>query len=192
MRKTIWILWIVLVMLPGNSMPAAQTKSPETVREDARITKEFQQHVKKYQELENKLEHMLPAVKSSTDEKEILQHQLALRMLVVDARHSARRGDVFTHDISRYFRTAINEVLRSPAAPAVQKTIHDKDPSKPIAVRVNGVFPEDAPIPTMPPTLLMRLPVLPMEFSYRLVEGNLVLQDKKTNLIVDFIPDVHP
>ena len=44
----------------------------------------------------------------------------------------------------------------------------------------------------MSPTLLNRLPVLPKELTYRIIGRTLVLQDTKTNLIVDFIPKALP
>jgi hypothetical protein len=59
-------------------------------------------------------------------------------------------------------------------------------------VSVNGVLPDDVPVQTTPPLILMRLPALPMELSYRFVGRSLVLLDNKTNLIVDFIPDILP
>jgi hypothetical protein len=192
-RIFFWSLLIALGTVPANqSVMAAQSTPPSILRDDARITKEFQDRVKAYIQLQKQLEHMLPALKQSRDESEIHEHQLALRRLVSDARRHAHRGDIFTKDISRYYRAVIAEVLRSPAASIVQRTIDEKEPSKPIAVSVNGVFPDDAPVQTTPPTLLMRLPVLPMELSYRFVGRDLVLLDNKTNLIVDFIPDVLP
>ena len=54
------------------------------------------------------------------------------------------------------------------------------------------MYPDDQPRTTMPPTLLRRLPVLPKELAYRIIGHALVLQDTKTNLIVDFIPNAIP
>ena len=193
MRIFFWSLLVVLGTVPtSQSVMAAQSNPPSISRNEARITKEFQERVKKYIQLQDQLEHMLPDLKQTRNESEILEHRLALRRLVVDARRHARRGDIFTKDISSYFRAVTGEVLRSPSAPAIQRTINEKDPSKPIAVRVNGVFPDDAPIQTTPPMLLMRFPLIPMELSYRFVGRDLVLQDNKTNLIADFIPDILP
>jgi len=193
MRTFFWSLLIALGTIPASqSVIAAQSNPPFVSRDEVRVTKEFQSRIKAFIQLENQLEHMLPGLKTTRNESEILEHQLALRKMVVDARRQARRGDIFTKDISRYFRAVIGEVLRSPAAPVIQRTIDGKEPSKPVVVRVNGVFPDDAPVQTTPPMLLMRLPMLPMELSYRFVGHDLVLLDNKTNLIVDFIPDILP
>jgi len=192
-RILLWSFFIALELAMAiPKMQAAQASQPAINRDEARITKQFQDRTKEYLELQTKLEHMLPALKSTRNESELQEHQLALRRLVVDARRHARRGDIFTKDISSYFRKVVGEVLRSPAAPNVQRTINEKETSKPIDVRVNGVFPDGVPVQTAPPTLLMRLPPLPMELSYRLIDRDFVLQDNKTNLIVDFIPDILP
>ena len=74
----------------------------------------------------------------------------------------------------------------------MRKTIEEGDPVKHIVLKVNDVYPDDQPRATMPPTLLSRLPVLPNELAYRVIGRALVLQDIKTNLIVDFIPMVIP
>jgi hypothetical protein len=70
--------------------------------------------------------------------------------------------------------------------------VQEGDPPKPIVMRVNGVYPDDSPVVTTPPTLLSRLPQLPTELTYRILGHTFVLLDSKTNLIVDFIPDAIP
>ena len=74
----------------------------------------------------------------------------------------------------------------------MRKTIEERDPVKHIVLKVNEVYPDNQPRTTMSPTLLNRLPVLPQELAYRIIGRALVLQDTKTNLIVDFIPNAIP
>jgi hypothetical protein len=57
---------------------------------------------------------------------------------------------------------------------------------------VNEVYPDNQPRTTMSPTLVNRLPVLPQVLAYRIIGHALVLQDTKTNLIVDFMPKALP
>ena len=57
---------------------------------------------------------------------------------------------------------------------------------------MNEVYPDDQPRTTMPPTLLIRLPLLPKELTYRIIGHTLLLLDTKTNLIVDFILNAIP
>ena len=74
----------------------------------------------------------------------------------------------------------------------MRRTIQEGDPVTPTTLRVNDVYPEEIPLTTMPPTLLRLLPALPMELAYRIIGRALVLQDIKTNVIVDFLPDAIP
>jgi hypothetical protein len=55
-------------------------------------------------------------------------------------------------------------------------------------LKVNSRYPATAPLPTVPPNLLVRLPQLPEELEYRIVNRDLILRDVNANLIVDFIP----
>ena len=73
----------------------------------------------------------------------------------------------------------------------VRKSLKRAEPVKG-SVSVNSVYPERVPQQSMPPTLLMGLPKLPMELEYRLVGTTLVLRDNETNLIVDFLPEAIP
>ena len=56
-------------------------------------------------------------------------------------------------------------------------------------LRVNESYPAGAPLPTVPPSLLLNLPPLPPEVEYRIVGTDLILHDVEANLIVDWIPD---
>ena len=54
---------------------------------------------------------------------------------------------------------------------------------------VNGVYPKDEPLGTIPPNILGALPPLPEALEYRFVNKHLILRDARANLIVDFIPN---
>jgi hypothetical protein len=56
---------------------------------------------------------------------------------------------------------------------------------------VNGRWPGEA-LPTMPPRLLAKLPVLPSGLQYRFVNRDLVLWDSQADLVIDIIPDAIP
>jgi len=112
--------------------------------------------------------------------------------MIVSARANAHQGDIFTPKLASKFREIIRKTLQGPGTQYVRRTIQDKDPEKLIIVRVNMVYPEDNPLQTTPPTLLGRLPDLPMDMGYRFIGRTFVLLDNKTRLIVDFIPDALP
>jgi len=52
---------------------------------------------------------------------------------------------------------------------------------------VNGKYPPNAPLSTVPPSVLLSLPKLPQGMEYRFVGRHLILFDSKANLIVDVL-----
>jgi len=57
---------------------------------------------------------------------------------------------------------------------------------------VNGAYPGNLPLTTVPPTLLINLPQLPREVAYRIVGHDLVLLDTEARIVVDFIGGAIP
>jgi hypothetical protein len=112
--------------------------------------------------------------------------------MIIEARPNMQQGNIFTPEISAYFKSIIRKTFQEPGSQIVRRTVQEGDPPKPIVMRVNGVYPDDSPVVTTPPTLLSRLPQLPTELTYRILGHTFVLLDSKTNLIVDFIPDAIP
>jgi hypothetical protein len=138
------------------------------------------------------LEGSVPAQKTTTESKQIADRQQQLTSVIADARLGAHQGEIFTDDVAEHFRKIIRKQFQGPDGQAMRRTIRERDPIKPIPLKVNAVYPDDQPHTTMPPTLLRLLPVLPKELVYRIIGHALVLQDTKTNLIVDFIPNAIP
>jgi hypothetical protein len=160
--------------------------------EEARDFKIFTDRVQAYVKMQKELEASLPALKPTTDVAQIVEHQHALASKIAGARRDARQGDIFTHDVAERFRKIIDKTFHGPEGRLARKTIHRDSSDKVIALRVNDVFPEGAPLTTTPPTLLSKLPELPQELAYRFVGRDLALKDIKTGLIVDLIPNAIP
>ena len=57
---------------------------------------------------------------------------------------------------------------------------------------MNDVYPERVPVTTVPPTLIQQLPKLPEGMEYHIVDRDFILEDGKSRLVVDFIPDALP
>jgi hypothetical protein len=152
----------------------------------------FDDGVVKYVRMQRDLSGSVPAQKTTNASEQIADRQHQLAGAIANARRDARQGDIFTHEAAEQFSKIIREAFKEPGGRAMRKTIQEGDPVKRIVLKVNEVYPDDQPRATMPPTLLSRLPVLPNELAYRVIGRALVLQDIKTNLIVDFIPMVIP
>ena len=70
---------------------------------------------------------------------------------------------------------------------------HEKAPGEVTPkIEVNAVYPKNAPLSTVPPTVLLRLPRLPKDIEYRFVGRTLILRDVQANMILDFMPEVAP
>ena len=55
-----------------------------------------------------------------------------------------------------------------------------------------AVYPENEPLSTVPPNVLMTLPPLPEDIEYRFVGRHVILRDARANLIVDYVANAIP
>ncbi len=94
--------------------------------------------------------------------------------------------------MTEQFRKIIRSAFHGPEGRLARQTIQQDAPFKVIALHVNDVIPEEMPVTTTPPTLLLKLPELPPELTYRIVGRDLTLQDTEARLIVDLIPNAIP
>jgi len=191
MRATLQIVSMMLFLQSPLPAFGQAERVPESPKESA-VSKEFAENVKTYIALQKKLESELPGLKSANDAIEIAAHKRELSARIIEARKSARQGELFTPAVTEQFREIIRRTFLEPGGQSVRRTVTEGDAPKPIPIKVNAVYPANSPVQTTPPTLLNRLPPLPMDLAYRIVGRSLVLLDNKTSLIVDFIPDAVP
>ena len=64
--------------------------------------------------------------------------------------------------------------------------------TKGVPVKVNAAYPEAKELMEMPPSLLLALPQLPKQIRYRFVGTNLLLVDRESNLILDYMTNALP
>ncbi|HSA94147.1 MAG TPA: hypothetical protein VLE48_14125, partial [Terriglobales bacterium] len=156
------------------------------------VLSEFRKRVDDYVKLRKRVDDSVPPLKPKRTAEQIAEHEQALAGKLRQARAGAKRGDIFTPEISAQFALLIRREFRGPEAPAAIRTIRQGDPVSSISLRVNQTYPDTLPVTTMPPTLLLKLPELPKEVAYRIVGRDFVLVDMTTNVVVDFIPEVMP
>jgi hypothetical protein len=153
---------------------------------------DFTENVQKYTNLVDGLESRIPTIGTNADPTEIANHKAALAKAIREERSNAKQGDIFTPSVREKFLNAIRSETRGPDGKAAKNTVlKDDNPATagtPVTVAVNAVYSDKAPLSTMPPTLLLRLPTLPEHLDYRFVNKTLVLHDTRANLIVDYIP----
>jgi hypothetical protein len=161
------------------------------VNEHARVFADFSKRVADYVKLRKGLEASMPGLKPTDQSEKIVEHEKELAQKIIDARKDAKRGDIFDEEIAREFRKVIRREFKGEQGRKLRRTIRQGEPVE-MRVRVNEIYPEKTPLTTVPPTLLMNLPDLPPEVQYGIVGRDLVLQDVKTRVILDFIHEAIP
>jgi hypothetical protein len=160
----------------------------EKVNPDAAILQDYQRRIDAYMKLRGEADNGAPKLKETADPARIKAAQDALRTELRAARASAKHGDVFTPDVQRLFRRLLYPELKGPDAAETKNAIKDDGPAPAsVPFKVNATYPEKQPLPTVPPDLLARLPKLPEQLEYRIVDKHLILRDVDANLIVDYM-----
>jgi hypothetical protein len=168
----------------------AQTQKPP-VNPDARAVADFNDRIKKYLELHNKIEATLPPVPDRTDPKRIADYQTGFAKLISTSRASARPGDIFTPPVRQIFRRVIRHALKGTSGRELRAEILDEN-TRPIPLRVNAPYPSDVPLSSVPPRILEALPRLPEDLEYRFVDRQLILFDNHAQIIVDYMTNALP
>ena len=176
----------VLAGVGGRSAPAPEDQAK--TNPDAQTLADFKRRIDAYMELHNKLEKKVPPMKETKDVAKIQESQDALANALREARKDAKSGDIFTPEIRQQFRRLMYPETKGTAGTEVKEALKEDAP-KGVPIKVNAKYPENAPLPTMPPNLLAALPKLPEDLEYRVINRDLILRDVHANLIVDFIPN---
>jgi len=141
--------------------------------------------------LHQKLEATLPHLPKDATPEQIAQRERALAALVQSNRATAKRGDLFTPAMTAYLKRVLQRVFARPDGKKLRASIFDEYPG-PVALKVNGQYPDAVPIASMPPEVLAALPKLPEEMEYRFVGAQFILFDSHSHTIPDFILDALP
>jgi len=166
--------------------PVAAQFSP--MSQEGQAFGDFTQLVKDYAQLRK----AAPNQRTTDQRKEIVNRRQALAAAIRTARSNAKQGDVFTPQISEQFKKVIQRTLQGTQGANARKTIRQGDPVVGVQLTINGSYPEDLPVTSIPPSLLRRLPELPDRVAYRIVGHDFVLQDTEARLIIDLIPGALP
>lgn len=190
-KMTLLAIGIIAAMVPIIVAAARAVQDGPVPAEE-----EFNQRVTAYVELRDGATGGLPAIDGQSQPEEIVALRRAHAVAIREARGSAAEGDIFTPRVQEHFRVMIQAQFHSPTgtSPEEEAALGDGNPEgesdvsfPPVELRINAEYPVEAPLSTVPPRLLMRLPALPEELEYRFVGPHLILRDKKANIIVDFM-----
>jgi hypothetical protein len=181
------IALIVSVASVSYAQPAPTnqtTDSPDfRVQVWGYIVADFSARVWDYSELRSELEKGLPPLTVTDDPAEIRRAVRALAKRIRVARAGAKEGDMFTPTISVEFRKALILEMN----PNTWAAIMDDNPGE-FSNQINGTYPDEKPLSTVPPNILAALPSLPDDVQYRFLGRHLILLDTRANVILDRIP----
>jgi hypothetical protein len=173
------------ISLPaGRAGHAAAVTQQAPVNPVARAMADFKQRVDDYLELRKAVTRKYPAVTETGDPAKIHAREEALGKAIAMARANAKAGDVFG-PVAGQLLKIVNEDWNS-RSPADRKALLSEIPPG-LQLEVNQRYPSSIPLVTAPPKLLARLPMIPEELEYRLVDRRLLLRDRDANLIIDVL-----
>ena len=158
--------------------------------DDEKAVSAFQAGVTKYLELKKK--EVGTAPRSSSSAYKVAETQETLASKTKALRPRATQGEIFTPEVTAYFRKRISGVLAGTEGSKIRASLRHAEPVHGLALRVNEQYPEGVPLQSAPPSLLSVLPILPDSLEYRIVGRSLVLRDVAPNLVVDFISNALP
>jgi hypothetical protein len=187
--------------------PQPSLVPPQTVEMDAETLEKFREEIHEYVKLRKSALTQVPAVAPKSSPEQLTARQRALTQAIVKYRKGKKRGNIFKPEVEAAIRRTLQREFTGPDGPALMNEIRSgnprlegnprsQDPTQEtmpaVRLAVNAVYPDAAPFSSVPPSLLLKLPLLPEEVRYRFVGRTLILRDTEANVILDFIPDVVP
>lgn len=191
MRTAVALYFSVLcISLPAGDVSASAASAQQApVNAHAQALVEFRKRVDAYLQLRSAVTKTYPEVRETGDPAKIHEREVNLGKGIAMARVNAKAGDIFA-PVSRQLLKTVEDDWNS-RSPADQRAILAEVP-KGLALKVNQPYPPNIALATVPPKLLARLPMLPEELEYRLVDRRLLLRDRDANLIVDVLVGAEP
>ena len=196
--RCVRVSWICLITttLAVTVAFAQKTESPAlapppvTPAEKAVIAA-FENQVKDYVKLRKKVRENVPKLSKDATPEQIEAYRTSLVESMRNARKGAKRGDIFLPEVGAYIRRTLKEEFKGKDRKEIRDIAFETELTG-VVLRVNYPYAQSAELSEMPATLLAKLPQLPNEVRYRFVGNNMILVDRESNLIIDFMPDAVP
>lgn len=178
--------------LAGQTLQQQKQASQVNISaKDKQAVAAFEKRAKDYSKLRERIEEGMPKLSKESTPEEIQAHKAAFEEKVRAARAGAKPGQVFTPDIIAHIRSLIRDEFKGTDRKQLRETVKEAD-TKGVPLRVNYTYPETKELLEMPPTLLMKLPLLPKQLRYRFVGRHMLLVDRENSLIIDYMLDAIP
>ena len=188
-------LCVVVCALLSTSVVAQnnQALAPPAVisAADKTTIQTFEKQVKDYVDLRNKVRENAPKLSKDSTPKQIHAYRTALEQSLRSARAGAKRGELFRPETADYIRRTLKIEFQGKDRQQLRETIFETE-TQGVVLRVNHPYAQTAEFSEMPATLLAKLPQLPKEVRYRFVGRNMLLVDRESNMIIDYMPEALP
>jgi hypothetical protein len=180
------VLGALLIGLSPGALAAPQATKP-AINRDAAVLQDFLKRVNAYVALHKKLEDTLPSLPKQTTPEQMDAHHRALAKLIQAARTDARQGDIFAAGMQRFVRQLLRPIFSGKDGLQIKTEILDHEYKGNVKLVVNGRYPDEVPVSTMPPQVLATLPQLPEELEYRFIQTTMILFDPHAHIIADYM-----
>jgi hypothetical protein len=200
MTKPLYIYFVAICLSAActssaQQVPHERQQMPKgsNVNPDAGLLATFNANVKAYDDLRSDLQKKAPPLKKTDDPAEIERAERALAQQIRTARTNAKPGDIFTPATQAMFRRLLHPPLKGEDGAENKAAMKEDMPAATdVRFKVNGEYPKEEPLGTVPTDVLKALPPLPEPLQYRFAGKHMLLYCTRGNLIVDYMLNALP
>jgi len=198
-KKRYILIWLfVLALILASGVAVAQKTQNAALAEpvvvspaDKAAVETFEKQVKGYIELRNKVRANAPKLSKDSTPEQIHAYRTTLEQSIRNARPNAKRGEFFRPETADFIRRTLKIEFQGKDRRELRDQIFETE-TQGVVLRVNYPYAQTAELSEMPATLLTKLPQLPKELRYRFVGRNMLLVDRESDLIIDYMPEALP
>jgi hypothetical protein len=198
MKTNLCLLVLVCSLVWGTSLAVAQKTQNAALAEpvvvspaDKAAIDVFEKQLKDYIELRNKVRANAPKLSKDSTPEQIQAFRTTLQQSLRSARPHAKRGELFRPETADFIRRTLKTEFQGKDRQELREQIFETE-TQGVVLRVNYPYAQSAELSEMPATLLTKLPPLPKELRYRFVGRNMLLVDRESDVIIDYMPDALP
>jgi hypothetical protein len=186
LSKGPYVVLVIVAVLTGLGCYMGAGEDHEQ-RRDAHALHVFNERVQDYVRVHHKAESTfhIPHLKPTGSIGKIQQRQRAMAHHISALRKNAREGDIFTPEVSAYFERSLAAAYQKNSDGIMANLVCISQDDQ--RLRPNDVYPATWEYNPMPPTILLRLPRLPEELEYRIVNKDLIILDMEADMVVDIL-----